>query len=80
LDNSLQGRQAVRRYAVGANVAWIAWPEEIAALDEALQALNLSGLVILGSSERARIGLETKSTFYQRVKKALDPARRWVEV
>ena len=72
---------AVRRYSAGGQVAWIAWPHSaLDALDAALKALDLAGLVVLGQPGRTRLGVRTGQSFEQRVKAALDPDGRFVEV
>jgi glycolate oxidase FAD binding subunit len=70
----------IRRYSVGANVAWIAWSGPLDKLDKHLQESNLSGLIILGSSGKIRLGAWKPGIFYQRIKKALDPLDKWIEV
>jgi len=72
---------AVRRYSAGGQVAWIAWPHSaLDALDAALKALDLAGLVVLGQPGRTRLGVRTGQSFELRVKAALDPEARFVEV
>ena len=71
----------VRRYSAGGQVAWIAWPPAaLDDLDTALKALDLSGLVVLGQPGRTRLGVRTGQSFERRVKAALDPDGRFVEV
>ena len=71
----------VRRYSAGGQVAWLAWPPAaLDGLDAALKALDLSGLVVLGQPGRTRLGARTGQSFEQRVKAALDPDARFVEV
>ena len=70
----------MRRYSAGGQVAWIAWPGSLDALDKTLMALGLSGLVVLGQPGRTRLGVRTGEAFEWRVKAALDPGARFVEV
>jgi glycolate oxidase FAD binding subunit len=74
----------VRRYSAGGQVAWIAWPSAaLDDLDAAVKTLDLSGLVVLGQpgvARSARLGARTGQSFEQRVKAALDPEARFVEV
>jgi len=74
----------VRRYSAGGQVAWIALqPAALDALDAALKGLDLSGLVVLGQPgavRSARLGVRTGESFERRVKAALDPESRFVEV
>ena len=83
LEADLSGL-TLRRYGAGGQVAWLAWPP--AALDEldaALKALDLSGLLVLGrpgAARSARLGVRPGESFERRVKVALDPGPRFVEV
>ena len=74
----------VRRYSAGGQVAWLTWPPAaLDGLDAALKALDLSGLVVLGqpgAARSARLGARTGQSFERRVKAALDPDARFVEV
>jgi glycolate oxidase FAD binding subunit len=79
LDRALSEKGAARRYICGANLAWIAWQDELDSLDQLLNSLGLSGLVILGSADHTRIGVQADNAFSSRVKQALDPLGRWVE-
>ena len=80
LDKVLAEKGATRRYICGSNLAWIAWPEKMDSLDQILTGLGLSGLVILGNSGHTRIGVQADNAFARRIKQALDPIGKWVEV
>lgn len=80
LDAFLNDNQALRRYSVGANVAWIGWPGSINLLDQYLTNTGLSGLVIQGAPDKVRLGTRSSQSFARRVKQAIDPAGRWMEV
>ena len=75
-----QGLASPRRYSVGGQVAWIAWPGTREALESVLAPLGLSGLVIFGPPGRARLGPRPAEAFERRVKAALDPTGRFAEV
>ena len=75
-----QGLASPRRYSVGGQVAWIAWPGTREALESLLGPLGLPGLVIFGPAGRARLGLRPAEAFERRVKAALDPTGRFAEV
>jgi glycolate oxidase FAD binding subunit len=79
LDGALHAAQAQRRYAVGGNLAWIAWPHTLDVLHQLLSEQGRSGLVIRGDTERALVGLSQRSSFLNRVRSALDPAHRFVD-
>ncbi|MBE9475137.1 MAG: hypothetical protein IMY85_09625, partial [Chloroflexi bacterium] len=80
LDEFLQQNRSIRRYSVGANVAWIAWSKPLNKLDQHLKDSNLAGLTILGSADLIRLGAWDTGNFYQRIKNALDPDEKWTEV
>lgn len=80
LEAILSTTKALRRYAVGGHLTWIAWPGEVADLHKHLIALNLSGLIIRGVTEQARIGVQTGQVFAQRIKQALDPAGKFLDL
>ena len=80
LDDFLEANNTIRHYSVGANVAWVAWSQQIDHLDQFLKGENLSGLTILGSTDQIRTGAWDPGVFYQRVKEALDPSGKWAEV
>jgi glycolate oxidase FAD binding subunit len=88
LDAGLEGfvnlrGLAPRRYSAGAQVARIAWPGSLDELDATLKRLELSGLVVLGqpgATRSARLGVRAGESFERRVKAALDPETRFVEV
>jgi len=73
LDERLGKYGARRRYSVGANLAWVAWPGSPLELDAILVELDLSGLVVLGPPGGPLIGRQTGAAFASRVKRALDP-------
>ena len=80
LDHFLDEQSAKRRYSVGANLAWIDWGNSLAQLDQKLIELNLTGLVVLGSPGKVRLGELKSVAFAKRVKTALDPQGRWLEI
>lgn len=80
LDAFLSKQDSLRRYAVGGNLAWIGWSGSLEVLSNILQDMKLPGLIILGHAEHPRIGFRTGEAFEARVKKALDPSGRWMEV
>lgn len=75
--------QAHRRYSNGGQQAWVGLPDEPATLTTLSKILNnndLSGIKILGDSKMVRLGRQDKNAFHIRVKRALDPQSRFVEV
>ncbi len=68
---------ALRRYSSGGQVAWIATPDQPSTLDRILVDHNLSGLVLIGSTDRPRLGVRVGDSFARRVKRALDPVGRF---
>ena len=80
LEASLDGWVCRRRYSCGGQVAWVASPREIDHLDRQLSANEFSGLVIRGPAGRPRLGVRVGDLFARRVKQALDPLGRFVEI
>jgi hypothetical protein len=77
LDEFLHQAGAQRHYAVGGNLAWIAWPGALTLLDQHLRDLQLSGLVLRGETEHPWIGRPLNNVFMQRIKQSLDPDGRF---
>lgn len=75
---------ARRRYSVGGNILWLAWPESLSALETILTEQNLTGLVLMGPPDPARLsqspwlGRQPGGAFSRRVKGALDPDGRFL--
>jgi glycolate oxidase FAD binding subunit len=76
-DARLSGRQAARRYSVGANLAWLAWREPLVELDDLLRGAGLAGLVVHGVGGPIRLGIASGEAFARRVRQALDPAGKF---
>ncbi len=77
LDAELAGRGVTRRYGLGANVAWVAWPvaAPIEDLSDLLAAQALSAVVLTGPPlPEPLLGAATGGAFARRVTRALDPA------
>lgn len=85
LEKALANHEARRRYSVGGNLAWVAWPEPKAnerpftALDSILTDLGLAGLVFLGPPGHPRLGNWPGQSLAHRVKQALDPDNRFLD-
>ncbi|HSF80822.1 MAG TPA: hypothetical protein VLA49_06290, partial [Anaerolineales bacterium] len=80
LDERLAEHGAARRYSAGANLAWVAWPGELVALDQILQGTGLPALAVLGPAGQARLGAQVGAAFEARVKQAMDPAGKWLSL
>jgi hypothetical protein len=80
LEQRLVATQAHRRYAVGGNLAWVAWPGAVQDLHGMLSALDLSGLVLRGAVTAPRIGSQNGQVMAQRVQQTLDPAGKFLEL
>lgn len=77
LDADLERRGAGRRYGLGANVAWIAWPQAapLGELSDLLAARAMSGVVLSGAPlPEPLIGAATGGAFARRLAGALDPS------
>ncbi len=64
-----------RRYSVGGNLLWIAWPDDLLpdALEDLLRDLQLNGLALLGNWPRAWLGDCRENPFGQRLRAVFDP-------
>lgn len=71
---------ALRRYSGGGQAAWVALVDRAETLEPILLAQGLAGLVLIGATERPRLGAREGQSFERRVKDALDPQHRFVEV
>jgi glycolate dehydrogenase FAD-binding subunit len=77
LDAALGPANAPRRYAVGGNVAFVAWPGAVDDLSRDLEALGLVGQVLIGPPGRPFIGAVKPSEFERRVEAVMDPDGRF---
>lgn len=79
LEAALAGKEILRRYSGGGQVAWLAFPQSPRHIAELLAAHNLVGLALFGAQGSPQLGEMPGKTLLQRVKRALDPAYRFVE-
>jgi glycolate oxidase FAD binding subunit len=83
LDADLERRGAGRRYGLGANVAWVAWPaaapvEELSAL---LAAHGMSAVALTGPPlGEPLLGVATGGAFARRIAAGLDPGRHFAGI
>lgn len=68
-----------RRYSAGGNVAWLA-VAELNTLNSALNRLGLAGLVLFGPPGRPYVGARKGLSLARRVKQALDPSGKFLEI
>jgi glycolate oxidase FAD binding subunit len=80
LSASLASLDCLPRYGCGGQVAWIAFSGSLHTLDEILLGEGLSGLVLSGAGGQPRLGVRIGEAFARRVKSALDPASRFMEL
>lgn len=69
------GSPVPRRYSVGGNVAWLAWPQELppSRLDEILAALDRPGLALTGDWPDPLLGKHPENAFADRLLRVFDP-------
>ena len=79
-ESKFIGIESLRQYSCAGQVLWIAVKNAVEEVDKILIDMDLSGLILFGSSERKLIGANVSASFYRRVKSALDPVNRFVEV
>jgi hypothetical protein len=70
----------MRHYTGGGQAAWLALSDRPETLEPILIAQGLAGLVLKGRTDRVRLGVRPGESFARRVKDALDPQHRFVEV
>ncbi|HEX4960022.1 MAG TPA: FAD-binding protein, partial [Thermoanaerobaculia bacterium] len=80
LETSLQEIETRRRYSAGGNLCWLATPADVPVLDRLLTVLDLSGLVLLGPAGTTRLGTDPGAPFARRIKQALDPDARFLDL
>ncbi len=83
LEAQLHKLEARRRYSAGGNLVWLAWPTRTKwgeKLDALLTGQDLSGLVLLGPPGVARLGVDPGAPLARRVKQALDPKARFLDL
>jgi len=80
LEGEVNRESMLRRYSCAGQIGWLAVKESPESIEPVLVKQGLNGLVILGSSERLRLGEYPSGSFYNRIKTALDPINRFVEV
>lgn len=72
--------KVIRRYSAGCQVAWIALEGEIERFDRLLVELESPGLVLFGPPGRKVLGKSPGRDFWVRIKAALDPQHRFLEL
>ena len=77
LEGAFAAQGLLRRYAVGGNLLWLAWPSDLSTLDRLLRQQGVSGLVVRGQSSQPYLGVQQGQGFTQRIKHALDPQKRF---
>jgi glycolate oxidase FAD binding subunit len=82
LEDAVRGAGGVVRFGLAANVAWVAWPEDtsLEALDGLLGQAGLAGVVLAGAADEPLVGRRALNPFAARVRQALDPHDRFLEV
>jgi glycolate oxidase len=80
LEEHAASADSRQRYSAGGNVAWLALPGRLAGLDNTLIELQLGGVVLRGPANLPHLGIRQGLPFAQRVKQALDPMERFLEV
>jgi len=80
LEHAVGAAGGRTRISLAANLAWIAWPDGAAALDALLREARLTGLVLRGDAPQPVLGVPVRNPFGDRLRAALDPDDRFVEV
>jgi glycolate oxidase FAD binding subunit len=79
-DAALRAAEALVRYSLAGNVAWVAWPRGHPAdeLASVLASLGLAGVALTGPPLAGPLGARYGGRFAERVRSALDPFDRFV--
>lgn len=79
-EQAVAAVETVRRYSSAGQVCWLATPDETGLIDQLIASQGLVGLVVLGNPGAVLLGNFKGKSFYQRIKKALDPIHRFREI
>lgn len=77
LDAALATHGATRRHTVAGNLALVAWPGPLDALDTLLTSLSLTGQVWRGEARRDVLGVPRANAFGDRLRAVFDPDGRF---
>ena len=80
LSRLYPGQLVKRWYSCGGQVGWVAVQESLQMMNGLLEDQGLSGLVLLGPAGKTKLGIDVGSGFRRRVKQALDPINKFVEL
>jgi glycolate oxidase FAD binding subunit len=82
LERAIAAVGGETRISLAANVAWVAWPEGVALddLDRLLRDAGLTGLALRGAAREPVLGTPIRNPFGERIRGALDPHDRFLEV
>ena len=80
LERAFEEVEIRRRYSCGGQITWLAFPGSLEKMDDVLGEQSLPGLVVFGPPGKRRLGKASGASFYRRIKQALDPDQRFVEV
>ena len=83
IEQAVAAAGGATRISLAANVAWIAWPEgqPRSGLDRLLRDGAATGLILRGAAGgEPVVGLPARNAFGDRVRSALDPHHRFLEV
>lgn len=81
LEERIAADDTRRRYSVGGNVAWLAWPGDASSdeLEAILRDLELGAVVVWGSGRSPLVNVPAHA-FGERVRRALDPQKRFLDL
>jgi len=82
LERAVAAGGGEMRMSLAVNVAWIAWPAGLALedLDRLLCNASSAGLVVRGAADEPVLGASIRNAFGERIRQALDPHDRFLEV
>jgi glycolate oxidase FAD binding subunit len=80
LESKLASHSKQQRYSIGGFVTWIHGESSIDEFTALLESLKLSAQVVSGDAPNRIIGESPQRVFYDRIKKALDPHRKFNDI
>ena len=80
IEKNLAAHSTQRRYSIGGFVSWIHSDNSVDELSELLRTLDLTAQIVSGDTLEHLIGTDHPKAFYERIKQALDPQRKFADI
>lgn len=80
IEAELANHSTHRRYSIGGFASWIHSENSVEKLSNLLRELDLAAQIVSGDTIKQIIGADHSKAFYNRIKQALDPQRKFAEI